>query len=316
MSIIQKYNPISGSFDLIHSEDSFDDITVVANYSALPAVATVTGRFYWTSASQGTSWLPGSLGGTYYSAGLYYSNGVSWEFIDVPYQATQTEVNTGTNTNKFVTPETLKNNNHLSTATDYPTPLDADKIGIWDVANSLFKSVTFANLKATLKTYFDTLYRKNITVDAVTTTASHTGSTAETILGSMDVPANTFTTNDELIITFLGNTLGTAAAKEFKVYINTVPNLTGSPVQLGRVSTGATAVGVRFIRTFEVDSSTLLKNALSSTTNFAADWRQDSPYTTFTTDLTVQQYLILTGNLTSAADSILMQSFRVKRARK
>ena len=43
-------------------------------------------------------------------------------------------------------------------STDYPTPLDADKIGVWDVANSLFKALTLANLKATLKTYFDTLY--------------------------------------------------------------------------------------------------------------------------------------------------------------
>lgn len=84
-----------------------DPITVVANYSALPAVGTVTGEFYWCSASQGTSWLPGSLGGTYYSAGLYYSNGVTWEFMETPYQATQAEVDTGTNTNKFVTPATL-----------------------------------------------------------------------------------------------------------------------------------------------------------------------------------------------------------------
>jgi len=43
-------------------------------------------------------------------------------------------------------------------ATNYATPLDADKVGIWDVANSLFKALTWANLKATLKTYFDTLY--------------------------------------------------------------------------------------------------------------------------------------------------------------
>lgn len=43
-------------------------------------------------------------------------------------------------------------------ASNYATPLDADKIGIWDVANSLFKALTWANLKATLKTYFDTLY--------------------------------------------------------------------------------------------------------------------------------------------------------------
>lgn len=42
--------------------------------------------------------------------------------------------------------------------TDYTTPLDADKIGIWDVANSLFKSTTWDNIKATLKAYFDTKY--------------------------------------------------------------------------------------------------------------------------------------------------------------
>lgn len=86
-----------------------DDITVVANYSALPAASGVSGKFYWCSASQGTAWLPGSLGGTYYSAGLYYSNGTTWEFLLVPYQATQTEVNTGTNTDKFVTPSTFNN---------------------------------------------------------------------------------------------------------------------------------------------------------------------------------------------------------------
>ena len=91
------------------------DIIVVANYSALPDPTTVSGQFYWCSASQGTSWLPGSLGGTYYNSGMYYSNGTTWEFINVPFQATQAEVNTGTNTDKFVTPETLKNQNYLAT---------------------------------------------------------------------------------------------------------------------------------------------------------------------------------------------------------
>lgn len=96
---------------------SADDITVVANYSALPAAGTVTGKFYWCSASQGTKWIGGLLfGGTYYNSGLYYSNGVTWEAIETPYQATQAEVNTGTNTDKFVTPATLKNSTQWSIA--------------------------------------------------------------------------------------------------------------------------------------------------------------------------------------------------------
>lgn len=86
-----------------------DDITVVSNYSSLPAPNTVPAQFYWCSNSQGTRWLPGSLGGTYYSAGLYFSNGTTWEFLNVPYQATQAEVDAGTNTDKFVTPSTFEN---------------------------------------------------------------------------------------------------------------------------------------------------------------------------------------------------------------
>jgi len=56
-------------------------------------------------------------------------------------------------------------------ATNYTTPQDADKIGIWDVANSLFKALTWVNLKATLKTYFDTIYTTTAAVASQITTA-------------------------------------------------------------------------------------------------------------------------------------------------
>jgi hypothetical protein len=82
-------------------------IGVVVNYSTLPDPTTVPQEFYWVSNTQGTKWLPGILGGTFYNSGLYYSNGVSWEYLEVPYQATQTEVDAGINTDKFVTPATL-----------------------------------------------------------------------------------------------------------------------------------------------------------------------------------------------------------------
>jgi hypothetical protein len=44
-------------------------------------------------------------------------------------------------------------------AASYTTPQDSDKIGIWDFANGLFKSVTWAVIKFTLKTYFDSFYQ-------------------------------------------------------------------------------------------------------------------------------------------------------------
>ena len=48
---------------------------------------------------------------------------------------------------------------HINTATDKSTPVDADHVGIVDsAASNALKKLTWANVKATLKTYFDTLY--------------------------------------------------------------------------------------------------------------------------------------------------------------
>ena len=97
-------------------------ITVVANFSALPDPTTVAGKFYWCSEEEGSRWVPGFLGGAdYYNAGMYYSNGVTWEYHETPYQASQGTVNTGTNNSQFVTPLTLAN--YSRWALIYNTPL-------------------------------------------------------------------------------------------------------------------------------------------------------------------------------------------------
>lgn len=85
------------------------NIFVTNSFSTLPDATLNNGIFYWVENAQGTQWLPGSLGGTYYPKGLYYSNGITWNKTESPYQATQAEVNTGVNNNKFVTPLTLAN---------------------------------------------------------------------------------------------------------------------------------------------------------------------------------------------------------------
>lgn len=84
------------------------NINTIDIYSNLPAANVNSGIFYWVESDEGTWWLPGSLGGTYYKKGLYYSNGVIWETAPVPYQATQLEVDAGVEAYKFVTPLTLQ----------------------------------------------------------------------------------------------------------------------------------------------------------------------------------------------------------------
>ena len=75
----------------------------------MPDPTTVNGQFFWCEQSQGTAWIWGSIGGTYYPSGTYYSNGVSWTYLKSPQQATQSEVDAGVNNDKFVTPNTLTN---------------------------------------------------------------------------------------------------------------------------------------------------------------------------------------------------------------
>jgi len=46
----------------------------------------------------------------------------------------------------------------IHAATNKATPVDADEAGIWDSVSGLLNKVTWANIKATLKTYFDGIY--------------------------------------------------------------------------------------------------------------------------------------------------------------
>ena len=122
-------------------------ITTVANYSALPLATAVSGKFYWCEASQGTKWLPFSVGGTYYPLGMYYSNGVTWEYSETPYQATLAEVNTGTNTDKFVSPYTFTNADKWSNYTLKTTTISTTSPlqGGGDLSANRTFSITQAN---------------------------------------------------------------------------------------------------------------------------------------------------------------------------
>ncbi len=91
----------------------------------------------------------GSLGGTYYNSGMYYSNGTTWEWLNVPYNATQAEVNTGTNNDKFVTPLTFENASKWS--------LKADKVnGLTDGGDISVGTFGANNVRVAPATWFIT----------------------------------------------------------------------------------------------------------------------------------------------------------------
>ena len=48
---------------------------------------------------------------------------------------------------------------HNVTSTNYTTPIDTDSVLTYDVTNSLWKRLSWSNIKSNLKTYFDTIYQ-------------------------------------------------------------------------------------------------------------------------------------------------------------
>lgn len=60
---------------------------------------------------------------------------------------------------------------HNVSSTNYTTPIDTDSLLTYDVTNSLWKRLTWANIKSNLKTYFDAIYTTTSAVASQITTA-------------------------------------------------------------------------------------------------------------------------------------------------
>lgn len=150
---------------------------VVTNYNSLPDPTTVIGEFYWCSNSQGSNWNP--FVGSFKNSGMYYSNGVIWEFLNVPYQATQALVDAGINNDQFVTPSTFENaskwlskadlsyvDGHI-TNTSNPHNVTKSQIGLSNVDNTsdINKPVSTAQATA-INLKEDSINKSNLTTDS------------------------------------------------------------------------------------------------------------------------------------------------------
>jgi hypothetical protein len=93
----------------------------------------------------------------------------------------------------------MASDKYINELTNHTTPIDADSVPVYDSANSLTKRVLWSSIKATLKTYFDTLYNNytltKAAVEAVLTgvisTHSHTVTKSDVGLGNVDNTADT-----------------------------------------------------------------------------------------------------------------------------
>lgn len=104
-------------------------------------IASAVGNYQgvWSNATTYSKSMGVSVGGLYYISKA--DNNLNHAVTDTNYWTPS--------------PANTKLEKDFSTFTEKATPADTDNIPLWDGAN---KKLSWANLKATLKTYFDTLY--------------------------------------------------------------------------------------------------------------------------------------------------------------
>ena len=222
----------------------------------------------------------------------------------------------------------------------YDPAIDTDSLMIKDVTNSLWKRFTIANLKALIRstplTGLVTTSTTQVTeTDSVvvaigelqgqlntkisgynyentTSSATLTGTTTETQIIKVTIPANTFSTSDFFKFNAIFSKTGILGAATIRAKLSTSATMTtGNATSIALHTTSATN---RFIP-FQRNSLVIKSGAIigfpfiqTSVTDYAI---QDNPVSSVAFDVTVTQYFYISVTLANAADSIYLSSLQI-----
>lgn len=191
-------------------------------------------------------------------------------------------------------------------------------------------SSTSVTINATLISGSGTLSSWNITIAgengssaSITTTPSiisknstvtHTGTTTETKLWSEPIPAGTLTDGDLFDIMAFISATSNANNKTFRLYINTSDSLTGA-TQIAFLQVTTTALNAVFQRFLQVISTTSQRIALTSSNVFTGYGNSSANYSNLTIDFTINQFLIISGQLGNSADTMVIYQLKARNNR-
>lgn len=143
-------------------------------------------------------------------------------------------------------------------------------------------------------------------IDGVTVSNTNTITPTYTQL----IPANTFSAGDVVELLFRSTAPGAKTSQtNVYIFINTVANLTGTPIQVGLFNTTATGRTVQLERTLSVKGSTT--RVVNSTGPNATDTTQTSGMSTLTIDWTINQHIIFAIGHTVADQTLTGDFYRI-----
>jgi hypothetical protein len=223
-------------------------------------------------------------------------------YFDTLYQA----ILTASNVHTFV-----------DSLTSLTTPVDADRMIIVDNSASLAKKITWANIKATLKTYFDTLYATTAQVDLRTrellqdfTDYTSTGVLTEQIISNQAITANDMKINSWLNFIATLSRTGTTNAT-VSIYVNTTSNSLSGAVKIATATITSTQSLPCFKRDYSINASSVLRGILF-TANIVTDEIATQAQSTTTLTLSSAYYLITTVTLNNVADTVTQRAINLK----
>jgi hypothetical protein len=134
-----------------------------------------------------------------------------------------------------------------------------------------------------------------------------TGTTVDTLSQSLLIRANTFTGNGMLEILARSFKTGSAGNQSLRAYTNTSASLTGATL-IATFMAASSQVLPQGIRTFRINSNTLSGTFASTSGN--SDYVAANGKSSATFNTTVDNYIIISIQLTNAADSSVVEMAR------
>lgn len=181
---------------------------------------------------------------------------------------------------------------------------------IWDTTNSILYRCTSNSAGAATWTY---AINTPTVIKSITDSAAVTGTTGATIIRSVLIPANTFTTGDIQRVRQRIRKTGTGGTFVNGIYVNTSASLTGASQLAIYTTTGTTQLTAQMKRDFFIKSATNTEGLWNNQSLPSDDIATVQAVSSTNIDWTVDQYLLFTVNPNSAADSFIQSGYVIEK---
>lgn len=147
-------------------------------------------------------------------------------------------------------------------------------------------------------------------IDYSNTLSGVTGTTTETLLKSLLIPANTIGANDTVEIIAQTRAVGTAGTKTYRIYVNTSASLSGATL-VGTFASTSSMLSGGFSRFITCENSQSTQSVPNATTSSAGMNGNFGAASTINANFANDVYVLISCELASAADTGRISSVRL-----